>query len=97
MHHDRIIGPATTPPQISTCLPDNITPIFLPSRALELNPVENIWKYMRASWLSNRVFDDYEAIIDAACEAWQKLLARLNHQLYRNEAVGPCRLIIMTV
>lgn len=26
--------------------------------------------------LSNRVFETYEAIIDAACEAWRKLLAQ---------------------
>ena len=28
----------------------------------ELNPVENIWQYLRANWLSNRVFEDYNAI-----------------------------------
>lgn len=56
-------------------MPKNITPIFLPSRAPELNPVENVWQYLRQNWLSNRVFDSYNAIIDAACEAWQKLLA----------------------
>ncbi len=55
-------------------IPKNITPIFLPSRAPELNPVENIWQFMRANWLSNRVFETYEAIIDAACDAWRKLL-----------------------
>lgn len=54
---------------------DNITPIFLPSRAPELNPVENVWQNMRQNWLSNRVFDSYDDIIDAACDAWQKLLA----------------------
>jgi transposase len=43
----------------------------LPSRAPELNPVENVWQYLRANWLSNRVFDSYDAIVDAACEAWQ--------------------------
>jgi transposase len=59
-------------------MPDNITPIFLPARAPELNPVENIWQYLRANWLSNRVFDDYDVIIDAACEAWRKLLAQPN-------------------
>jgi DDE superfamily endonuclease len=31
---------------------ENITPIFLPSRAPELNPVENIWQYLRQTWLS---------------------------------------------
>ena len=57
-------------------VPKNITPIFLPSRAPELNPVENVWQYLRSNWLSNRVFETYDAIIDAACEAWMKLIAR---------------------
>jgi transposase len=57
-------------------MPANITPILLPSRAPELNPVENIWQHMRANWLSNRVFETYDAILDAACEAWQKLTAQ---------------------
>jgi hypothetical protein len=35
---------------------DNITPTFLPSRAPELNPVENIWQYLRQNWLSNTGF-----------------------------------------
>ena len=42
--------------------------------APELNPVENIWQYMRANWLSNRVFDDYDTIIEAICEAWNNLI-----------------------
>jgi transposase len=57
-------------------VPKNLTLIFLPSRAPELNPAENVWQYLRQNWLSNRVFDTYEAIIDAACEAWRKLLAQ---------------------
>jgi transposase len=57
-------------------VPNNITIILLPSRAPELNPVENIWQYLRANWLSNRVFDTYEDIIDAACDAWRKLIAQ---------------------
>jgi hypothetical protein len=57
-------------------VPSNITPIFLPSRAPELNPVENIWQYLRANWLSNRVFETYDTIIEAACDAWLKLVAQ---------------------
>ena len=38
-------------------VPKNLTIILLPSRAPELNPVENIWQYLRANWLSNRVFE----------------------------------------
>ena len=56
-------------------VPENITPIFLPSREPELNPVENVWQDLRQNWLSNTVFDNYDAIVDAACEAWCKLIA----------------------
>src|ERR1700722_13812987 len=43
-------------------VPKNITPIFLPSHAPELNPVENVWQYLRQNWLSNTVFENYDAI-----------------------------------
>jgi transposase len=59
-------------------VPNNVTPIFLPSRAPELNPVENVWQYLRQNWLSNTVFENYDAIIDAACDAWRKLTADPN-------------------
>jgi transposase len=54
-------------------VPKNLSLVFLPSRSPELNPVENIWQYLRANWLSNRVFGSYVDILDAACEAWNKL------------------------
>jgi DDE superfamily endonuclease len=57
-------------------VPKNMTLIFLPSRAPELNPVENLWQYLRQNWLSNRVFNTYETILEAACEAWNKLMAQ---------------------
>jgi len=59
-------------------VPKNLSLIFLPSRAPELNPVENIWQYLRANWLSNRVFDTYADILDAACDAWNKFSAQPN-------------------
>jgi len=55
-------------------VPKNITIILLPSRSSELNPVENIWQYMRQNWLSNRVFPTYDAILDAGCQAWNRLI-----------------------
>jgi hypothetical protein len=55
-------------------VPRNILPILLPSRAPELNPVENIWQFLRQNWLSNRVYESYDAILDAAADAWNRLL-----------------------
>jgi transposase len=56
-------------------IPKNLTIILLPSRSPELNPVENVWQYLRQNWLSNSVFEDYQAILDAGCDAWNKLVA----------------------
>ena len=78
-------------------MPDNITPIFLPSRAPELNPVENVWQYLRQNWLSNTVFENYDAIVDAACDAWRRLIAdaRTDH-IHRHARLGPHRSATMT-
>jgi transposase len=54
-------------------VPDNITLLPLPPRSPELNPVENVWQFMRDNWLSNRIFRSYEDIVDHCCEAWNKL------------------------
>jgi transposase len=45
-------------------------------RAPKMNPAEDIWQYMRADWLSKRVFENLDRVIGAACEAWLKLARR---------------------
>ena len=55
-------------------VPANITLLPLPARAPELNPVENIWQYLRGNWLSNRIFTSYTDILDHCCAAWNKLI-----------------------
>ncbi len=57
-------------------VPENITLIELPPRAPELNPVENIWQFMRDNWLSNRVFKNYNDILAHCSESWNKLIER---------------------
>jgi hypothetical protein len=56
-------------------LPENPSLLFLPPKSPELNPVENIWQYLRQTWLANRVFDTYDAILQAGCQAWNNLIA----------------------
>lgn len=55
-------------------IPANITLLPLPARSPELNPVENLWQFIRENWLGNRVFASYEAILDHGCDAWNKLI-----------------------
>lgn len=56
-------------------VPDNITLVLLPPYSPELNPVERVWLYLRERFLSLRVLDDTEAIIEACCTAWNALTA----------------------
>jgi transposase len=56
-------------------IPENLSLLKLPPYSPELNPVENIWQFLRQNHLSNRVFDNYDAIVDACCDAWKALTA----------------------
>jgi putative transposase len=54
-------------------VPDNITLEPLPAYSPELNPVERVWLYLKQRFLSHRLHPDYEAIVEAACDAWNRL------------------------
>ena len=56
-------------------IPANITLMPLPAKSPELNPVENIWQFMRDNWLSSQIFfSSYDDIVDHCCFAWNKLV-----------------------
>ena len=61
-------------PGRALCIPDNITLLPLPPYAPELNPMENVWDYLRANKLSSLVWDSYDAIVSACRDAWQFLV-----------------------
>ena len=60
---------ATTGPTCFT-IPENVTLVRLPPYAPELNPIENVWEYLRGNKLAITVFDDYDDIVDKTCDAW---------------------------
>jgi len=55
-------------------VPGNISIIPLPPTCPELTPVENVWQFIRDTWLSNRIFTSHDNIFDHCCEAWNKLV-----------------------
>src|SRR3546814_7460158 len=65
-------------------IPANITLLPLPAKCPELNPVENVWQFMRDNWLSNRIFKSYDDILDHCCFAWN----RLTDQPWRIMSIG---------
>ena len=54
-------------------LPDGITVLLLPPYSPELNPTENLWHYLRSHHLSNRSYEDYDALLAAGTDAYRKL------------------------
>jgi hypothetical protein len=55
-------------------VPENITLLPLPPYAPELNPMENVWEYLRANKLCGLVWDSYGAIVEACRDAWRFLV-----------------------
>lgn len=53
-------------------VPENISLLPLPPYSPELNPVENVWQFLRANWLAISVFDSYDTIVEACCNAWNR-------------------------
>jgi transposase len=54
-------------------VPKNVTLLHLPPYSPELNPMENLWHYLRSHHWSNRIHPSYDALLDAATEAWRAL------------------------
>ena len=52
-------------------IPNNITVIPLPAYSPELNPIENLWHYLRSHHWSNRSYADYDDLMQAAITAWR--------------------------
>ncbi len=48
----------------------NLSIMPLPPYSPELNPVEQVWQWMRQRELSNRTFSGYEDIVEQVSRAW---------------------------
>ena len=71
----------------SLSVPTNITLVQLPPYSPELNPIENLWHYLKSHHWSNRAYDDYDALEKAAMTAWQKSV--LNTELMKTVCAAP--------
>ena len=50
-------------------VPANVSLIRLPPYSPELNPIENLWHYLRSHYWSNRFYGDWEELKEAAVAA----------------------------
>ena len=66
--------------------------MLLPPYSPELNPVENLWHYMRSHYLSNRSYADYDALLDAGTEAYRRLDADVIQSVCRCEYIEGARM-----
>jgi transposase len=69
------------------CVPENVTLVRLPPYSPELNPIENLWHYLKSHFWSNRAYDDYDALEQAAMTAWKT--AVLDQALVQSVCAAP--------
>jgi transposase len=68
-------------------VPDNVTVVTLPAYSPELNPIENLWHFLKSHFWSNRAYSDYDALEDAAAAAWR--MAALDADLMKSVCAAP--------
>lgn len=68
-------------------VPSNVTLIAWPPYSPELNPAENLWHDLRSHYWSNRDYDDYHALLDAATHAWRQ--AALDPKIVQSVCAAP--------
>ena len=47
----------------------------LPARSPDLNPPERVWLYLKQRFLSHSILNDYDALVEAAATAWNRMAA----------------------
>jgi transposase len=53
--------------------PENITLLPLPPYTPELNPIERLWHWLKDHEFSNRVYPDYDDLLNAVSDMWNAL------------------------
>lgn len=48
----------------------NLSIIHIPPYSPELNPIEQVWSWMRQNEIANRAFDSYDDIVEKCSTAW---------------------------
>ena len=59
-------------------IPDNIAILFIPPYTPEMNPIEQIWKELRAKGFCNEAFASLEKVVDRLCET----INHLTHETF---------------
>ena len=54
-------------------IPSNVTLVHLPPKSPQLNPVENLWHYLRSHYWSNRLYRTWDDLRAAATDAWRRV------------------------
>jgi transposase len=64
----------------------NVRIVRLPPYSPELNPIEQVWSWLRQHHLANRCFSGYDDIVNACTEAWNDFISctdRVKNMCYR--------------
>jgi len=54
---------------------DSVNKIQPPPYSPELNPIEQVWSWLRQHRLANRCFTGYDSIVDAVSGAWNDFVS----------------------
>ncbi len=89
-HHLDLIAAAVTPGKHGALVADraawhmtekllapaNLPILPWPPYSPELNPAEQVWQQLRQSDWANRCFTNYDQVVDACCQVWNRFASQ---------------------
>ncbi|MFT5813181.1 MAG: transposase [Psychroserpens sp.] len=57
---------------------DNVSLIKLPAYSPELNPIEQVWQWLRHNKLTNKSFKDDDDIVESYSNAWNSFISDID-------------------
>jgi transposase len=70
-------------------IPGNIRILLLPPYSPELNPIENLWHFIKSHYTSNRTFAGYDDLLEGVGDAWRSLTKKRLRSVCRCEYITP--------
>ena len=71
-------------------LPANIHLLHIPPYTPEMNPIEQIWKQLRAMGFRNEVFHTLKDVVDRLCETICRLTSEMVHSITARDWILNC-------
>jgi transposase len=85
-HVVMILDGASAHTSRTLCIPKNVSLLLLPPYSPELNPIERLWSFLKRNYLSFKIYENIEEVIQKGQDAWRRLNQKIVKSIMCSQA-----------